>query len=271
MNACPPALRTVSLFAAPDRTPVLHDVNAHFPRGVFSAIIGPNASGKSTLLRCLARLLPLTSGQVFLDDKNIDQFERRGFAKRVGLLPQHTQFPEAATPLELIRRGRHPHHGWFRLWSPDDEAAVEEAMSVTSTTSLALQPINQLSGGQKQRVSLAMLLAQRTDILLLDEPTTYLDLAHQIEMLEICKGLVSGGKTIIAIMHDLSLAARYASKIAIVNQGTIVAQGSPWEILTETILERVFRLKCNIMPDPEYKTPVILPGAILPVTPDILQ
>lgn len=269
MNACPPVLRTVSLFAAPDRTPVLHDVNAHFPRGVFSAIIGPNASGKSTLLRCLARLLPLKSGQVFLDDMDIVQFERRGFAKRVGLLPQHTQFPEGATPLELIRRGRHPYHGWFRLWSPDDEAAVEEAMSLTSTTSLAMQPVNQLSGGQKQRVSLAMLLAQGTDILLLDEPTTYLDLAHQIEILEICKSLVSTGKTIIAIMHDLSLAARYASNLVIVNEGTVFDQGSPWEILTETILERVFRLRCSIMPDPEYKTPVILPRAILSVPPDM--
>ena len=259
MNAISPALHTEALFAAPGGTPVLRDVNVHFPHGAFSAIIGPNASGKSTLLRCLAKLLPPSSGRAFLDGRDIRQFERGLFAKRVGLLPQQTQFPDGATPLELVRRGRHPHHGWFRPWSANDTVAVEEAMVVTSTLSIAQNPVNQLSGGQKQRESLAMLLAQGTDILLLDEPTTYLDLSHQIEILEICSGLVSAGKTVIAIMHDLTLAARYASNLVIVNQGTVVDQGSPWDLLTETAIERFFGLRCSIIPDPEYRTPVILP------------
>ncbi|MFD9898958.1 ABC transporter ATP-binding protein [Mesorhizobium sp. NPDC059025] len=262
MNSVSPALHTKALFAAPGGTPVLRDVNVHFPRAAFSAIIGPNASGKSTLLRCLAKLLSPSSGQAFLDGTDIGQFERGLFAKRVGLLPQQTQFPDGATPLELVRRGRHPHHGWFRPWSANDTAAVEEAMVVTSTRSIAQVPVNQLSGGQKQRVSLAMLLAQGTDILLLDEPTTYLDLAHQIEILEICGGLVSAGKTIVAVMHDLTLAARYATNLAVVNQGTVVDQGRPSDILTETAIERFFGLRCSVIPDPEYRTPVILPRAV---------
>ncbi|MBO0126570.1 ABC transporter ATP-binding protein [Agrobacterium sp. OT33] len=261
MNASCPAIHTEALFAAPGRTPVLRDVNVRFPRGAFSAIIGPNASGKSTLLRCLARLLSPSSGHAFLDGTDVVHLERRAFAKRVGLLPQQAQFPDGATALELVRRGRHPHHGWFRLWSCADEAAVEEAISVTSIGPFALRPVNQLSGGQRQRVSLAMLLAQGTDILLLDEPTTYLDLAHQIEMLEICRGLITANRTIIAVMHDLTLAARYASHLTIVHRGTVVEQGKPWDILTETTIERVFGLRCAIMPDPDYQTPVILPRA----------
>ncbi|MFB8342890.1 ABC transporter ATP-binding protein [Brucella cytisi] len=234
-------------------------MNVNFPRETFSAIIGPNASGKSTLLRCLAGLLPTSAGQVLLDGTDIRLFRRSAFAKRVGLLPQQMQFPEGALPVELIRRGRHPHHGWFRRWSSADTAAVEEAMAVTATESIALQQINQLSGGQKQRVSLAMLLAQDPDILLLDEPTTYLDLAHQVEILDICQGLVSRGKTVIAIMHDLSLAARYATNLVIVHQGTVVDQGSPWTILKEPTFNRYFGLNCAVIPDPEYATPVVLP------------
>lgn len=262
MSASPTAIHVRGLVAAPGGTPVLRDVNVNFPRETFSAIIGPNASGKSTLLRCLAGLLPTSAGQVLLDGTDIRLFRRSAFAKRVGLLPQQMQFPEGALPVELIRRGRHPHHGWFRRWSSADTAAVEEAMAVTATESIALQQINQLSGGQKQRVSLAMLLAQDPHILLLDEPTTYLDLAHQVEILDICQGLVSRGKTVIAIMHDLSLAARYATNLVIVHQGTVVDQGSPWTILKEPTFNRYFGLNCAVIPDPEYATPVVLPRTL---------
>ncbi|TYP88009.1 ABC transporter ATP-binding protein [Blastococcus xanthinilyticus] len=243
-----------------DENVVVDDLDLELAEGSFTAIVGPNGCGKSTLLRALGRLLRPTSGQVLLDGRAIAKTPTREVAKVLGLLPQTPVAPEGLTVADLVARGRHPHQNWLRQWSRDDEAVVAEALSWTSMTDLAGRPVDELSGGQRQRAWISMALAQGTDLLLLDEPTTYLDLSHQIDVLDLVARLhAERGRTVVVVLHDLNLAARYAQRLVAMKDGALVASGSPAEVLTEQLLAEVFELEARVLPDPVSGTPMVVP------------
>lgn len=235
------------------------NLSVRIPDGAFTVIVGPNACGKSTLLRALSRLLVPSEGQVILDQQSIGELPAREVARRLGLLPQSATAPEGIRVLDLVARGRYPHQSFLRQWSQADELAVEEAMAATRVSELAERLLDELSGGQRQRVWVAMALAQQTPILLLDEPTTFLDVAHQIELLDLLADLNTQGRTIVAVLHDLNQACRYASHVIAMRDGAIVAQGAPGEIFTEQLVEEVFGLASVIIDDPVSHTPLIVP------------
>lgn len=241
-----------------DRT-IIDGLDVVIPEGSFTVILGPNACGKSTLLRTLSRLLTPSAGEVQLDGKNVKSFSGKAFAREVGLLPQQSIAPDGICVIDLVSRGRFPYQTMFRQWTDEDQAAVDFALQVTRLTDLAQRPVQALSGGQRQRVWIAMALAQQTPILLLDEPTTYLDLAHQIEVLELCATLNRNGATLVAVLHDLNQAARYANHIIAMRSGAIVAQGKPSEILTAEMVEKTFGVRSRIITDPESQTPLVVP------------
>ncbi|MBW0105965.1 ABC transporter ATP-binding protein, partial [Pseudonocardia sp. KRD-291] len=217
--------------------------------GTVTAVIGPNGCGKSTLLRALGRLLTPISGQVLLDGKRIDKTSTRDVAKVLGILPQSPLAPEGLTVGDLVSRGRHPHQAWYRQWSSDDEEAVAEALDWTGIGDLADRPVDELSGGQRQRAWISMALAQGTDLLLLDEPTTFLDLAHQVDVLELVRRLhTEAGRTVVMVLHDLNLAARYADHLVAMRDGKIVAAGDPSDVITAPMLEEVFSLRAHVIP-----------------------
>ena len=232
------------------------------PDGAFTVIIGPNACGKSTLLRALSRLLAPTAGEVLLDQRPIRQFPAREVARMLGLLPQSATAPDGISVAELVARGRYPHQSFLRQWSKADEQAVQEAMCATGVETLAGRPLHELSGGQRQRVWIDMVLAQQTPILLLDEPTTYLDIAHQIELLELLAQLNRQGRTIVAVLHELNQACRYATHLVAMKEGEIVASGSPAQVFTEELVERVFGLEALIVDDPVTGTPMLVPRGL---------
>ncbi|MGY1752763.1 ABC transporter ATP-binding protein [Blastococcus sp. SYSU D01042] len=239
---------------------VVHDLDLELTDGSFTAVVGPNGCGKSTLLRALGRLLRPTGGQVLLDGRAIARTPTREVAKVLGLLPQTPIAPEGLTVADLVARGRHPHQSWVRQWSRDDEAVVAEALEWTDMAELAARPVDALSGGQRQRAWISMALAQGTDLLLLDEPTTYLDLAHQIDVLELVGRLhAERGRTVAVVLHDLNLAARYAQRLVAMKDGVLVASGTPAEVLTEQLLADVFDLEARIVPDPVTGTPMVVP------------
>lgn len=215
------------------------------------------------MLRALARLHPATAGTVLLDGTDISAIRPRDLARRLGVLPQVSEAPEGITVMELVARGRHPHQSMFRQWSAADEAAVCSAMAEVGVAGLGNRLVSELSGGQRQKVWIAMALAQETDLLLLDEPTTFLDLAHQIEVLDLCQFLNSQGKTLVVVLHDLNLACRYASHLVVMSDGLIFAQGKPAEVMSEALVEQVFGLPSLVMPDPLYGTPMVLPKSRL--------
>jgi iron complex transport system ATP-binding protein len=228
--------------------------------GTVTAVIGPNGCGKSTLLRALGRLLPARGGSVLLDGRRIDKMSTRDVAKVLGMLPQAPLAPEGLTVADLVARGRQPHQAWYRQWSSDDETAVTEALRMTGMDDLAERTVDELSGGQRQRAWISMALAQGTDLLLLDEPTTYLDLAHQIDVLDLVQRLHGEmGRTVIMVLHDLNLAARYAEQLVAMKDGRIVVQGTPAEVLTEAMLLEVFGLDARVVPDPVSGTPLVVP------------
>ncbi len=234
--------------------------------GTVTTIIGPNGCGKSTLLRALGRLLKPSGGEVLLDGKRIDRMPTREVAKILGVLPQAPTAPEGLTVADLVARGRHPHQTWYRQWSSGDESAVNEALSMTGLLDLGERPLDELSGGQRQRAWISMALAQGTDLLLLDEPTTFLDLAHQIEVLELVKRLHGElGRTVVMVLHDLNLAARYTDRLVAMRDGEVVAAGPPGEVLTEALLAEVFDLAAKVIEDPVAGTPLVVP--IGPLTP----
>jgi iron complex transport system ATP-binding protein len=239
---------------------VVHDLDLALTDGSFTAIVGPNGCGKSTLLRALGRLLRPSGGEVLLDGRAIARTPTREVAKVLGLLPQAPIAPEGLTVADLVARGRHPHQSWIRQWSRDDEAVVAEALEWTDLAALAERPVDELSGGQRQRAWISMALAQGTDLLLLDEPTTYLDLAHQIDVLELVGRLhAERGRTVVVVLHDLNLAARYAQRLVAMKDGVLVASGTPAEVLTEQLLADVFDLEARIVPDPVTGTPMVVP------------
>ncbi len=255
-----PLLEAQSLSVSYGNGDIVRGVDLVIPDGGFTAIVGPNACGKSTLLRALARLLPPSQGTVLLDEKPISAQPSRHVARRLALLPQAQTMPEGLRVRDLVARGRFPHQTFFRRWSDADEEAVTKALAVTDTSDIADRLVDQLSGGQRQRVWIATMLAQDTPIVLLDEPTTFLDLTHQIEVLELCDGLRREGRTVVAVLHDLGLAARYATHMVAMSNGQISAQGTPAEVVTPEVIRDTFGLECLVIDDPITGTPLVVPG-----------
>jgi ABC-type cobalamin/Fe3+-siderophores transport system ATPase subunit len=240
---------------------VSEGLDVEIPDDSFTVIVGPNACGKSTLLRALARLLKPKEGSVVLDGRAITSIPSKEVARRLGLLPQGSVAPDAITVADLVARGRYPHQALLRQWSREDERAVLAAMRSTRIDDLAERPVDELSGGQRQRVWLAMVLAQETPLLLLDEPTTFLDIAHQIEVLELCAELHERrGHTLVAVLHDLNHACRYATHLIAMAEGRIVAEGDPGEIVDAALVEHVFGLRCRVIEDPESGSPLVVPA-----------
>lgn len=243
-----------------DARDVVRELDVTIPPGRITMIVGANACGKSTLLRGLARLLRPRGGSVLLDGRSIHEQPSREVARVLGLLPQTPQAPDGITVADLVGRGRYPHQGWFRRWNAEDDRAVTEALRATGTAELADRPLQELSGGQRQRVWVAMALAQDTDLLLLDEPTTFLDINHQVELLDLLTDLNrDAGRTVVAVLHDLNLACRYADHIIAMKAGRIVAEGVPAEVITADVVTEVFGLACDVAPDPVSGTPMVLP------------
>ena len=260
MNTAPARLRTEAVTVGYGAEPVVRDLSLAVADGRVTTIIGPNGCGKSTLLRTMARLLKPTSGAVLLDDEPIHDVHTREVARRMALLPQSPIAPEGLLVRDLVGRGRHPHQRWFSQWSPEDERIVDLALAMTDTADLRDRPLDQLSGGQRQRAWIAMTLAQDTDLLLLDEPTTYLDLAHQIEVLDLVTRLNrERSRTVVMVLHDLNLAARYSDVIVVMKDGAIASQGTPTEVFTPELLAETFGLDADVLTDPRTGLPIIVP------------
>ena len=239
---------------------VVDGLSVRIPAGKVTMIVGANACGKSTLLRGLSRLLKPSGGAVTLDGRDIHTRPARELARTLGLLPQHPTAPDGITVRDLVGRGRYPHQGFFRSWSEKDDDAVQRALEATGTLDLAGREVDELSGGQRQRAWIAMALAQETDVLLLDEPTTYLDLAHQVEVLDLVTDLNRRhGTTVAIVLHDLNLAARYADNVIAMKAGAVAAVGSPRDVVTEELVRDVFGLESRVIPDPVSATPLIIP------------
>lgn len=238
---------------------IISDLTFAVPDGGFTAVIGPNGCGKSTLLRSLARMMTPSSGAVTLDDAELSTMRVKQVARTIGTLAQSPVTPAAITVADLVARGRNPYQSLLRQWSPDDQLAVDGALAEVGLTADADRLVEELSGGQRQRAWIAMALAQETPILLLDEPTTYLDIAHQIDVLDLCSELHSHGRTLVAVLHDLNLAARYATHIVAMRDGRIAAAGAPDEMLTEPTLRKVFGLDARVIDDPETGRPLVIP------------
>ncbi len=238
---------------------IVHQLNLQISKGTMTALVGPNGCGKSTLLRGLSRLLKPKQGAVYLDGQNIHAMKARDLAQQLGILPQSPTAPEGLTVHELVAQGRYPHQSWFQQWSHNDEQIVQEALVTTNLTMFADHPVDTLSGGQRQRAWVAMALAQQTDVLLLDEPTTYLDLAYQMDVLDLLDDLNAKGHTIIMVLHDLNQAARYADTIVALRGGQIVAQGTPEQVMTVENILQVFGLQAEVMTDPITGTPMCVP------------
>ncbi|TRO56001.1 ABC transporter ATP-binding protein [Streptomyces sp. IB201691-2A2] len=262
VSATPPdtaRLRVESATIGYDRRIISEHLSVAIPDESFTVIVGPNACGKSTLLRSLSRLLKPSAGQVVLDGADINSYRTKEVARRVGLLPQTSIAPDGITVADLVGRGRYPHQGFVRQWTEDDERAVLRAMHQTSVADLSGRPVDELSGGQRQRVWVAMALAQHTDIMLLDEPTTFLDITHQIELLELFTDLHDVGHTLVAVLHDLNQAARYGTHLIAMKDGAVVAEGPPDEVVTAELVEEVFGLRCLVVPDPVAGSPQVVP------------
>ncbi|MFW5417685.1 ABC transporter ATP-binding protein [Nocardiopsis sp. CNT-189] len=242
-----------------DRT-VIDSLDLEVPPGRITAIVGANACGKSTLLRSMSRLLAPKGGRVLLDGGEVHRTPPKRLARTLGLLPQSPVAPEGITVSDLVGRGRHPHHGALSRRRREDDEAVAAALDATGTAELADRPVDELSGGQRQRVWIAMVLAQRTDLLLLDEPTTFLDVSHQIEVLDLLTDLnLSLGTTIVLVLHDLNLAARYADHLIALASGGLHAAGPPERVLTPETVRAVFGLRSEVITDPVSGRPLMLP------------
>ena len=239
--------------------PILEGLSLDVLPGELTVIVGPNACGKSTLLRSLARVLGVRRGEVELDGRSVADMNQKALAHRLGLLAQSSVAPGDMFVEDLVARGRYPYQSVLHQWSAQDDEAVSRAMKDAGVADLVGRRVGELSGGQRQRVWIAMSLAQATDILLLDEPTTYLDLNHQLEVLRLAQRLHRDGVTVVAVLHDLHLAFRYATHLVFMKDGEVVAQGAPRDVVTAELIERVFSVPCRIIDDPETETPLVIP------------
>jgi len=248
------------IVAGYDNKTVIQGVDLVIPSNKISVIIGSNGCGKSTLLKTLARLIKPTSGKITLDGKPIGKIPPKQLARVVGLLPQSPIVPEGISVADLVGRGRFPHQTLFNGWSKKDFEAVAEAMRIMDITEFANHNIDELSGGQRQRVWIAMALAQQTDILFLDEPTTYLDITYQVEILDLLTDLNrKHGTTIVMVLHDINLSARYADHIFALYKGKLVAEGEPSKVITSTMVKDIFGLDCTVIKDPISNSPLVVP------------
>lgn len=241
-------------------TRIVEDLDLKIAPGRLTVLLGPNGSGKSTILRAIARLQPVAAGSILLDAQAITRMSTKEFARRVGLLAQGATAPEGLRVIDLVRQGRYPHRPLFGGWGADDDAAVAEALALTSLQELQDRPLEALSGGQRQRAWIAMTLAQATPILLLDEPTTYLDIAHQVDLMNLIRRLVdTRAMTVVAVLHDLNQAARYADHLIMLKAGKIMAKGPAREIITPEIIARAFGVEVKVFHDPDSGLPFCLP------------
>ncbi|WP_156757495.1 ABC transporter ATP-binding protein [Actinokineospora pegani] len=253
-------LRAEALRLAYEKRTVIDGVDLVVPKGKVTVIVGANACGKSTLLRGMSRLLSPTAGVVHLDGQDVHRMRTRELARKLGILPQAPTAPEGMTVRELVTRGRSPHQTWLRQWSAQDADAVALALGATDMADLADRAVDELSGGQRQRAWIAMALAQDTPYLLLDEPTTYLDLAHQIDVLDLIADLNHAGeRTVVMVLHDLNQASRYADHVVAMKSGEVVAEGDPRQVVTASLVEDVFGLRCEVISDPLSGTPLVVP------------
>ncbi|HWI61951.1 MAG TPA: ABC transporter ATP-binding protein [Symbiobacteriaceae bacterium] len=253
-------LEAKNLTLAYDQNVILKDLNLAVPAGKITALVGRNGCGKSTLLRTLARLLKPQGGAVYLNGEAIARMSTRDVAREMGILPQSPTAPEGLTVRELVAQGRYPHQSWLQQWSDEDERQAARALESTGMADLAERPLDALSGGQRQRAWIAMVLAQGTSVLLLDEPTTYLDLAYQIDVLDLLYRLNrEEGRTVVMVLHDLNLACRYAHHLVAVKNGVVYAEGAPHQIITAKTVQDVFGIGCRIVPDPVTGTPLCIP------------
>lgn len=256
-DATPP-LAAVNATIGYEQRVISEKLSVRIPPGSFTAIIGPNACGKSTLLRALARIIRPSAGEVLLDGRVIHSYRSKEVARRLGLLPQTSLAPEGIRVADLVARGRMPHQSLIQQWRPQDEQAVTEALEATRTSEFSERLVDELSGGQRQRVWIAMLLAQQTPILLLDEPTTFLDIAHQYELLGLLRRLHGEGRTLVAVLHDLNQAARYADHLIVMRGGEVVATGAPGEVLSARLVEEVFGVPVRVMEEPVSGSPLVV-------------
>lgn len=264
-------LRTEQLTLSYDALLIIDQLNLAIEIGKITALVGPNGCGKSTLLRGLARLLKPKAGAVLLDGAAIHKLPTKELAKQLGILPQGPVAPEGLTVHELVAQGRYPHQSWFQQWSEDDARATSRALAITGMAHMAARAVDTLSGGQRQRAWIAMTLAQETKVLLLDEPTTFLDMAHQIEVLHLLERLNRvEGRTIVMVVHDLNHAARYAHQIVALSNGQIVAAGSPAEVVVPATVRAVFGVEADIVPDPRTGLPLCIPYGLQGLQEDAL-
>ena len=254
-----PVLAAEGLTLGYGAEPVVRDLDLGIADGEFTVIVGPNGCGKSTLLKALGRINRPLSGRVLLHGTDIRSQRAKAVARRMAVLPQSPTAPEGITVRGLAARGRFPYRTLLRQWSPADDEAVDRALELTGLAGLADTRVEALSGGQRQRAWAAMVLAQDTGVLLLDEPTTYLDIAHQYDLLELFADLHRGGRTVVAVLHDLAQAARFATRLVLMARGSVVADGTPKEVVTADLVEEVFGLPCDVVPDPRTRTPLVIP------------
>jgi iron complex transport system ATP-binding protein len=239
---------------------IIEELDLKIPKGEITVFIGGNGCGKSTLLRSIARLLKPKTGTVLLDGAAILSMSTKDVAKKMAILPQSPVAPEGLTVLQLVKQGRYPYQSWLKQWSREDEEKVTTALKVTGMEALKDRTVDSLSGGQRQRAWIAMTLAQDTEIILLDEPTTYLDMTHQIEILDLLFELnEKENRTIVMVLHDLNLACRYAHHIVAVKNRTIYAEGKPEDVITAKLVKNVFDMDCEVTTDPIFGTPLCIP------------
>lgn len=256
-------IETKDLVLGYDGEDIIRELATEIPAGKVTSVVGPNGCGKSTLLRSMARLMKPRGGAVYLDGDAISNLPTREVAKKLGILPQSPEAPEGLTVRELASQGRYPHQSWFQQWSKDDEGAVEKAMETTGVLEMADRPLDTLSGGQRQRAWISMALAQETETLLLDEPTTFLDMAHQLEVLQLLDRLnEEEGRTILMVLHDLNNASRYSDHIIALSEGKVYRAGPPAEVMTEDLFRDVFHVRADIVPDPRSGIPLCIPHGL---------